>query len=65
MLDLANDKYGGNPASGDTGALHLKKLIQRFDFYFLFLDIWRKQHPTDRQFTWQTKRGSFIACKGL
>ena len=52
------DKYGGNPASGDTGALHLKKLIQRFDL----VDIWRKQHPTDHQFTWQTKRGS-IKCR--
>ena len=60
MLDLDKDKYGGNPASGDTGALHLKKLIQRFDL----VDIWRKQHPTDRQFTWhaQTKRGS-IKCR--
>jgi exonuclease III len=64
MLDLEKDKYGGNPASGgntasgDTGALHLKKLIQRFDL----VDIWRKQHPTDRQFTWQTKRGS-IKCR--
>ena len=57
MLDLEKDKYGGNPASGDTGALHLKKLIQRFDL----VDIWRKQHPTDRQFMWQTKRGS-IKC---
>jgi hypothetical protein len=48
MLDLGKEKYGGNPASGDTGALHLKKLIQRFDLVV----IWRKQHPTDRQFTW-------------
>jgi hypothetical protein len=30
MLDLEKDKYGGNPASGDTGALHLNKLIPRF-----------------------------------
>ncbi|CAB4014514.1 Hypothetical predicted protein [Paramuricea clavata] len=50
MLELAKDKYGGNPASGDTGVLHLKKLIQRFDL----VDIW--------QFTWQTKRGS-IKCR--
>jgi hypothetical protein len=31
MLDLDKDKYGGNSASGDTGASYLNKLIQRFD----------------------------------
>jgi exonuclease III len=58
MLDSDKDKYGGNSASGDTCALHLKKLIKQFDL----VDLWRKQHPHDRQFTWQIKRGS-IKCR--
>jgi hypothetical protein len=57
MLDLAKDKRGGNESLGGTGAPHLNNLIARFSL----VDIWRKQHQTDQQFTSQNKLG-MIKC---
>ena len=58
MLDLAKDKRGGNESLGGTGAPHLKTLLARFSL----VDIWRKQHQTGQQFTWQNKLGT-IKCR--
>ena len=58
MLDLAKDKRGGNESLGGTGAPHLNNLIARFSL----VHIWRKQHQTDQQFTWQNKLGT-IKCR--
>jgi exonuclease III len=58
MLDLGKDKRGGNESFGGTGAPHLNNLIARFSL----VDIWRKQHRTDQQFTWKNTLG-MIKCR--
>ena len=58
MFDLDKDKLGGNSTLGSTGVPHLKKLLTRFSL----VDVWRKQHTNDRQFTWQNKFGT-IKCR--
>lgn len=58
LLDLTKDKRGGNASLGGTGAPYLKSLIARFNL----VDVWRKQHEHDMEFTWRNKTGT-IRCR--
>ena len=58
LLDLKQDKCGGNPNLGDTGSPQLRQLLTRFQL----VDIWRKQHPHERQYTWHNKTNT-IMCR--
>ena len=58
LLDLKKDKCGGNPNLGDTGSPQLRKLLNRFHL----VDIWRKQHQHERQYTWHNKTNT-IMCR--
>ena len=49
--DVSLDKQGGNPESATIGMDELWYFVESNGLS----DIWRVQHPTDRQFTWQNK----------
>ncbi len=49
--DPQMDKLGGNPTAGTIGTEELRDFIDQNKL----TDIWRKQHPQDRIYTWSTK----------
>jgi hypothetical protein len=53
LLDMKQDKRGGNPESGDTGA---DELINFMNFYDVE-DIWRRLNPDKFETTWENSDG--------
>ena len=48
VLDVAMDRFGGNPSHGSIGSPERKRLLSRYHL----VDIWRKQHPKLKTCTW-------------
>ena len=57
VLDVAMNRFGGNPSHGSIGSPEMKRLLSRYHL----VDIWRKQHPKLKTCTWSNADRSIMS----
>ena len=57
VLDVAMDRFGGNPSHGSIGSPEMKRLLSKYHL----VDIWRKQHPKLKTCTWSNADRSIMS----